>query len=77
MNQPGGQTLALGGATTVQAVPTQLISGKMVRPPIVLPWVLEVAMNDKRERANQMKEIDLPPMRETLILPSGAEVVNA
>lgn len=43
MNHPGGQTPALGGAVTVQTRPIHLESGKIVREPIVLPWVLEEA----------------------------------
>lgn len=33
---------ALGGAVIVHEVPAQLKAGKIVRAPIVFPWVLEV-----------------------------------
>src|SRR6266702_120823 len=40
---PGGDTLAFGGAVTVQVLPEHEKAGKMVRPPMVLPCVLDVA----------------------------------
>ena len=45
MCQPGGETPALGGAVIVHVVPAQVKAGKMVLAPIVLPWVLDVAVN--------------------------------
>ena len=41
--QPGGETYALGGAVMVHVVPEHEKAGNMVLPPIVLPWVLDVA----------------------------------
>ncbi len=41
--QPGGHTLALGGAVIVQVPPPQATSGISVRAPMELPWVLETA----------------------------------
>jgi len=43
MCQPGGECPGPGGAVTVQVVPWQVKAGKMVREPIELPCVDEVA----------------------------------
>jgi hypothetical protein len=43
MNHPGGHTPAFGGAVMRQAIPTQKKSGKIVRLPIELPCVFELA----------------------------------
>ena len=43
MCHPGGETPASGGATMSQVLPLHLKAGKIVRAPIVFPWVLEVA----------------------------------
>lgn len=43
MCQPGGETPELGGATMVQVEPLQVKAGKIVRAPMMFPWVLEVA----------------------------------
>ena len=42
MNQPGGQTLALGGASIVQTLPAHDTLGNRIRDPIELPCVLEI-----------------------------------
>lgn len=47
MCQPGGETPELGGATMVQVEPLQVKAGKIVRAPMMFPWVLEVATVEK------------------------------
>ena len=42
----GGETKALGGATTVQVLPLQENSGKSVRASMALPCVEDVAVAD-------------------------------
>ena len=41
--QPGGEINAFGGALIVHVLPWQVNSGKIVRPPMVLPCVEDVA----------------------------------
>jgi len=43
MYHPGGETPEFGGAVIIHANPVQVKAGKIVRLPIVLPCVLEVA----------------------------------
>lgn len=45
INQPAGHAPPAGGAVTVQVVPEHETAGKIVRPPIIAPCVLEVAMH--------------------------------
>jgi hypothetical protein len=52
MNHPGGQTLALVGAYTVQAKPVHLRAGTRVREDMVLPCVLEAAGKKYRSILN-------------------------
>ena len=40
---PGGATFAFGGAVTVQVLPEHENAGNIVRAPIALPCVLDVA----------------------------------
>ena len=40
---PGGATAEFGGAVTVQVLPAHENAGKIVRPPMLFPCVLDVA----------------------------------
>ncbi len=42
--QPGGETFAFGGAVIAQVFDTHMNCGKIVRPPIALPCVEDVAV---------------------------------
>ena len=46
---PGGATAAFGGAVTVQVVPAHENAGKIVRPPMLFPCVLDVAADAVRQ----------------------------
>ena len=51
----------------VQDVPAQVNSGKMVRPPMVFPWVEETAMQERKGhgRENEKRRC-IPATREIL-----------
>jgi hypothetical protein len=51
--QPGGETPAFGGVVIVHMVPEHEKAGKIVRDPIVFPWVLDVAVETWRKQKKE------------------------
>jgi hypothetical protein len=61
---PGGDTRAFGGAVTVQVLPEHENAGKIVRPPIVLPCVLDTAATSDTRMPDVAPEVSCPALHD-------------